>query len=144
MQNILLVPVPSGQASAAKRDLLEAHFINFATLFGSEQWWHVTYAAIARDENGALIGLATLAMQGEDGESSPEIVGVWVHPRVRRQGIGTRLLIACVDKALALGWQKPVRIFGVTIAGHALARRAFGQGLNLDVRSSEDFGVNYS
>lgn len=140
MGTITFVKVPSEQSRAAKQDILQVDTLNFAVLFGNDQWRYVTHAAIARDETGTLVGLASLAMHGEDGEGTPEIVGVWVHPEHRRQGIGTRLLIRCVDEATFLGAQEPVRITGVSIEGHALARRASEQGLWLDVRSSSGFG----
>lgn len=140
MPTITFAEVPSEQSRAAKRDIMQADMLSFALLFSDDRWSHVTHVAIARDEAGTLIGFASLAMHGEDGESTPEIIGVWVHAEHRRQGVGTRLLIRCVDEATRLGAQQPVRIMGVSTEGHALARRAQEQGLRLDVRSSGGFG----
>lgn len=140
MPTITFAEVPSEQSRAAKRDIMQADMLSFALLFSGDRWSHVTHVAIARDEAGTLIGFASLAMHGEDGESTPEIVGVWVHPEHRRKNIGTHLLIRCVNEAQALGVREPVRIFGITNAGHALARRACERGLRLDVRSSIGFG----
>lgn len=140
MITITFAEVPSEQSRTAKQDIMQADMLSWVTLFESDSWRYITHVAIARNEQGALIGLASFAMQGEDGESTPEIVGVWVAPEHRRQGIGTRLLIRCVDEATLLGAHEPIRITGVTNAGHALARRAYEQGLSLEVRSSSGFG----
>jgi ribosomal protein S18 acetylase RimI-like enzyme len=51
-----------------------------------------------------LIGLATIAAEGEQHSGEPTIVGLWVNPLYRRQGYGKKLLedaiTHCVNERL--------------------------------------------
>jgi GNAT superfamily N-acetyltransferase len=63
-----------------------------ALLFGGERWTDADLVAIAGDAHesdaAAIVGLATLALDGHHMRDAPEIIGVWVAPDRRRRGIG--------------------------------------------------------
>jgi GNAT superfamily N-acetyltransferase len=77
-------------------------------LFGGERLSCCDEAVVATSQDGRIVGLATLAPEGETGRW-PEIVGLYVDPAWRRQGIGKRLLTRAVERMAERGLV-PVRI----------------------------------
>lgn len=69
-----------------------------AILFGGERFMWTTWGAMAKTGN-LVIGLATVADEGEMGSGKPTLIGVMVLPDYRRRGIGTQLVRAVVDEA---------------------------------------------
>lgn len=51
-------------------------------------------------------GIATIAMQGEQGSGVPTIVGVYVAPNHRKQGVGRKLLSLALARIEELGGEK--------------------------------------
>jgi ribosomal protein S18 acetylase RimI-like enzyme len=85
-------------------------------------------ATIAEDENGPL-GLLLLAFLAD-----PEAPGFWVEDilaiavaeRVRRRGLGRRLLSAAIERGMAAARHWPVRALRLSVAeGNAPARALF-------------------
>lgn len=110
----------------AVRDLLNRLFagptvLMAATLFGGDRWSCVRDVALALD-GGQPVGIATLAPTDELGGNGPHIIGVWVDPAYRRQGIGTTLLRALRDRSLNLYNMIPT-VVAITAPGLALAQR---------------------
>lgn len=60
--------------------------------------------------NSVIIGAATIAPKGESCEDGPEIVGVFVRPEYRRQGIGKKLINLAIDRCLERGLGKPTMV----------------------------------
>lgn len=66
-------------------------------------------------------------------EGGPQIIGVWVRPSYRRQGIATRL----VQVLAALSpycYGKPVTMLGITRTGAQLLRHVEEAGINIIAR----------
>lgn len=67
-------------------------------LFAGDRWQHVAHVARAVSDH-ISVGMATLAPCDEMGAGGPHIIGVYVLPAYRRQGIGRRLIAALVAKS---------------------------------------------
>lgn len=68
-------------------------------LFAGDRWQHVAHVARAVSDQALSVGMATLAPCDEMGAGGPHIIGVYVLPAYRRQGIGRRLIAALVAKS---------------------------------------------
>jgi GNAT superfamily N-acetyltransferase len=55
---------------------------------------------------GELVGIATIAPEGEQGSGEPTIVGLYVVPEYRRRGIGTELMRAAVERCRERGFAR--------------------------------------
>ncbi len=66
-------------------------------------------AAVWEEEDGKIIGAATIAPKGEQMSGEPTIVGIYVVPGRRREGIGRKLLIAAIERCRERGLV-PVRV----------------------------------
>ena len=78
------------------------------TLLAGDRWSCVSEAAIAEEE-GKIVGIATIAPEGEQMSGEPAIVGLYVLHQYRGRGIGYQLLEAAVDYMLSKGL-KPIRL----------------------------------
>lgn len=94
------------------------------TLFGGDRWSCVRDVALALDRTQP-VGIATLAPTDELGNNGPHIIGVWVDPAYRRQGIGATLLRALRDRSLNR-YNKVATVVAITQPGLALARHVEG------------------
>ena len=54
--------------------------------------------AIAAYEGDVLVGAATIAPKGESGEDMPEVVGLFVLEKYRRQKVGRELLLRAIAR----------------------------------------------
>jgi len=77
---------------------MDIHPIVLACIFGGARLSCCTEHVAVYDEDDVCVGIATIAPEGEQGSGMPTIVGVWVHPLYRKQGIGTSL----VENAIAM------------------------------------------
>ena len=93
----------SGKLNSPPRDI---HLL--VILFGGDRLRCCDEAVLARDSDGQIVGLATLAPDGELGEG-PTVVGLYVSPEHRRRGIGTRVIIRAVERMQERGLT-PVRM----------------------------------
>ncbi len=89
------------RAQALHVRLLAEVPLTAALLFGGDRWGCVVYVALAA-RAGRDVGIATLAPTNEDGDDGPNIIGVWVEPTHRRQGIGRRLLLTLAAESCEL------------------------------------------
>lgn len=96
---------------------------SWVLLFEGERWYHIERVAIALEDNGHIVGLASLEQPCEYNENTPEIIGVWVHPDHRREGIGTALIKALAEESMQCYGQAP-KIVSATKAGAALIKAA--------------------
>lgn len=71
-------------------------------LFGGDRLTCCDEAVITRDASGRIVGLVTLAPDGEMSEG-PALIGLYVLPEYRRQGIGTRLITRAVERMAERG-----------------------------------------
>jgi GNAT superfamily N-acetyltransferase len=101
---------------------------HWITLFAGERLQHVAWFAVEYDDSDQLMGLASLANQGENGRAGPEIIGIWVHPAHRCKGIGLRLVEYLAKQSQQMYGQIPT-IFPVTPESQALCRTASTRGL---------------
>lgn len=70
-----------------------------AILFGGDRWSCVDEAVVA-EEDGRMIGLASIAPEGEMNSGQPTIVGVYVEPAARGRGIGRQVFLAAIDRCI--------------------------------------------
>lgn len=130
--NIEMVPVQDAQS--IWEELLNGAPIAAAILFGGDRWEPVEVVFTARDEDGKLIGLASLSPHTEAGDASEaEMIGAWVHPEHQRRGIGWQLVERVARYAQEV-WDKPLLINGVTMEGKKLAEYAALRGTQLGLR----------
>lgn len=59
---------------------------------------------VATELEGQIAGVATISPEGETGNGVPEIVGMYVHPTLRRLGLGRELLIAAIRRCQVRGF----------------------------------------
>jgi len=103
--------VPSGRGSS------------FAIItIGGERAWVCDEAIVAYTEGGQPIGMATISPEGEDQSGQPEIVGVFVLPGHRRQGIGLELLRQALQRCAERDF-RAVRMTVATKMGARLVAR---------------------
>jgi len=123
--SVTLVPRAAPLAKAAYALVHAAAPLTAALLFGGERWMDADLVAVAGDAHAsdaaAIVGLATLALDGHHMPDAPEIIGVWVAPSRRRRGIG-RALAATLAQAAQDYAGRPALLIPVTPGGVGLAR----------------------
>ena len=62
--------------------------------------------AVAVEVDGVIVGVATIAPQGEMNSGEPTIVGNYVLRKHRSKGLGTKLMAAAVERCRARGFSK--------------------------------------
>ncbi len=125
---------PADETSQAALSLVEQEAMaSWVILFGGDRWHSVQVVAIALDEQGQPVGLASLAPTDEMGEGGPQIIGVWVRPSHRRRGIATRL-VAVLAALSVYCYGKPATLLGVTRAGASLVRHVEAAGITIIAR----------
>lgn len=88
-----------GRDDAATLQFKEVVFqlasISWVICFEADRWLYVESVVLAQSRaDGRNVGMATIAPCNEAGEGGPEIIGVWVHPYVRKRGVGLGLVRA--------------------------------------------------
>ncbi|OGY92690.1 MAG: hypothetical protein A3H70_05015 [Candidatus Komeilibacteria bacterium RIFCSPLOWO2_02_FULL_48_11] len=79
-----------------------------ATLLGGDRWSCVRECVVA-EEDGQILGIATIAPKGEEQSGEPTMVALYVQYEYRGRGIGYQLFEAAVDHMIAKGLV-PVRV----------------------------------
>lgn len=79
-----------------------------ALLLGGDRWSCIDEVALA-NVDGEIVGIATIAPNGEEMSGTPTIVAIYVAHGSRSSGIGCELLEAAVDYMLSKGLE-PIRI----------------------------------
>ena len=89
--------------------LFTAASLKLITLFGGDRASCCDEAIVIKNDGGQIVALATIAPNGEQMSGKPTIVGLYVMPEFRRQGLGRKVLEAaihrCIDRELI-----PIRI----------------------------------
>lgn len=75
-----------------------------AALFGGDRYSCVDEGVALVDQE-VLIGLATIAPEGEQLTGIPTIVGLWIKPQYRMQGNGKLLMKATVERCIERGFE---------------------------------------
>lgn len=83
-----------------------------AILFGGDRLSCVD-EAVAIENNDTVVGIATIAPEGEQMSGEPTIVGLYVRPEHRGKGAGMALLLAAIDRCRERGLV-PVRVDALT------------------------------
>lgn len=83
--------------------------VALATMLAGDRWSCVTEVVIAKMRNGKIVGIATIAAEGEQLNGEPSIVAIYVLHEHRASGIGYQLLEATIDYMLSKGLE-PIRI----------------------------------
>ena len=118
---IVEVSCSADQARAAVDTVAAVAPETSAILFGGDRWTDCDLVAVAILPDGTPVGLATLALRGHHVNNEPEIVGVWVVPERRRQGIGQALVLHLIQTSLNQTGQTPLMV-AVTEDGDALVQ----------------------
>jgi GNAT superfamily N-acetyltransferase len=99
-------------------------------LFGGDRWSPVEVVAIAHNDAGDDVGIATLAPRDEGGNPRPTIIGLWVDPAARRHGIGAALLVALAAESHRR-YRAAAHVQAVTADGHRAIVAAQAAGAHL-------------
>jgi GNAT superfamily N-acetyltransferase len=107
-------------------------------IFGGVRWHQVEVIAVAVDDTGLVVGMASLAPGGEYGEMTPKILGVWVRPHSRMQGIGTLLVKQLAEESLSR-YHAQALVTPYTEPGLALCLRVAAlEAVSLTVRTDSN------
>ena len=87
---------------------------------------------VAAYDGNDLIGAATIAPKGESGADMPEIVGLFVLEKWRRQGVGRELLLRAISRCRERG-RVPLRLNILSRAASTLVKN-LPPDLLVDVR----------
>jgi len=79
---------------------------------------------------GEIVGLATIAPEGEMHEGQPTIVALYVRHQFRGQGYGRKILMATIDRMRERGLSKPFRADATSSPGFRAC-----QGLSEDYQA---------
>lgn len=141
MNNIkITVTDRNDQLVAAAKNIVENIAIqSWVLLFEGERWYYIERVAIALEDNDSIVGLASLEQPCEYNDNMPDIVGVWVIPDHRRQGIGTALVKALAEEAMQRYGQAP-KIVSATKAGAALIKAAERDNVEIIAVNAGGFG----
>ena len=74
--------------------------------------------AMGLDVDGEVVGVATIAPLGEENSGQPDIVGLYVRPKFRRQGYSLQLLESALARCEERGLPLPVKV--VVLSGRLL------------------------
>lgn len=80
-----------------------------AILFGGDRL-SCCDEGIVMNDNGKLIGLATIAPEGEENSGQPTIVGLYVLPEYRQKGFGAQILKRTLERCIERGLNKNSKI----------------------------------
>lgn len=84
--------------------------IGKATLFAGAKLWGCDEILALKDEGGRILGLVTIAADGEDESGVPTIVALYVVHEARRRAygvsVGALLFAAAVERCIARGFEK--------------------------------------
>jgi hypothetical protein len=107
-------------------------------LFGSKTWPFVTVVAIAVDQDGTVVGLASLGLMQVAGlPDIPCLFGVHVHKDARMLGIATALVETVAAECFRL-YAAPPYVAAITHGGLASARKAQRRGAWLFISDRTD------
>lgn len=99
--------------------------------------------AVGVEVGGRIVGVATIAPQGEQMSGQPTIVALYVLSAFRRQGYGRALMAAAIRRCLERGFQKiRVDVLSVRVVGiiNSLSEELRSV---LDVRDLTSSGVDF-
>ena len=113
-----------------QRLLLRVPQLSYMVLFSGDRWAPVEVVAVAADDDGRDVGLATLAPRDEAGVQRPTIIGLWVAQAARRRGIATALLGALADESHRL-YGCAAHIQAATVEGGRAIDAAVAAGVDL-------------
>lgn len=101
--------VPKGEAASWVHSLHSSKpSMALGLLLGGDRWLCVDEVALATVDH-AVVGIATIAPEGEMRDGEPTIVAIYVLHEHRASGVGYELLEATVDYMLSKGLE-PIRI----------------------------------
>lgn len=94
------------EVSRASSELFESadNKVAIATLLGGDRL-SVCEEAVCAKKDGKTIGMITISHMGEGQTGNPSLVGMYVLPEFRKQGIGKDLLEQAIAQGRELGWE---------------------------------------
>ncbi len=87
-----------------------------ACLFGGDRFSCID-EAVGLEVGGEIVGLASIAPEGEMREGKPTIVGLYVRHPFRRAGYGKAIMMATIDRMRERGLSKPYRADATSTLG---------------------------
>ena len=88
------------KAQAFINDCRYTHPFAVAILFSGDRAIGCKHKFVVENNSGEVIGVATLAPEGEQCSGDPTLVGIMIHGAHRRQGYGTALLVHVIEFAI--------------------------------------------
>ena len=112
-----------------------------ACLFGGDRFGCID-EAVALELEGDIVGLATIAPEGEMHEGKPTIVGLYVRHQFRGNGYGREIMVATIDRMRERGLAKPYRADATSTPGlHACQGLPEDYKADLDIRDMSMGGL---
>lgn len=118
---------------SAKEKVMTQAMLSWVLLFEGDRWRYVERVAVAmRDDEP--IGIASLAPCDEEGNNGPQVIGVWVAPEWRKQGIGVQLVKTLAEESQKL-YGQAATIYGVSVGGQALVQAIAKENIQIKAKS---------
>ncbi len=130
MPDIVIVEPGHPLAQQALHLVQNEAMLSWVILFGGDRWHCVEHVAVAMQDNEP-VGMATLSPHDEMSAGGPHVIGIWVHPEYRRQGIATEMLKILVEESQRRYGTVPT-VVPVTRVGLHLIESALRQGIALE------------
>lgn len=109
--------------------------LSWIILFGGDRWHYVEWVAVALNEEGNPVGLASLAPCDEMATGGPNLIGLWVAPAYRRQGIGKALVRQVASEAWSR-YGKGATMLAITKAAVGLANKLYEENVPIECKNS--------
>jgi GNAT superfamily N-acetyltransferase len=109
--------------------------LSWVLLFEGDRWHYVECCAVALNDEGQPVGLASLSPTDEMGAGGPNVIGLWVSPPYRRQGTG----LALVARLAQESWERYGRgapMLAITKAAVGLANILYQENVPIDCKNA--------
>lgn len=91
------------------------HGVIKGILFSGDRFHCCDEAIVGYNEEGKFIGIATISPKGEYHDGTPDVIGLYVAPELRRQGYGLQILTAAIERCIERNLPSPfIRITAIS------------------------------
>lgn len=92
-----------------REELFRKDPLPVATLLSGDRIYCCDEVVVGKTVLGKIVGVATIAPNGEENSGQPTIVALYVHPDHRRKGYGQKIMTAAVQRCIQRGF-KQIRV----------------------------------
>lgn len=89
-----------------REDLFRKDPIPIATLLSGDRIYCCDEVDAGKTAFGTIVGVATIAPNGEENSGQPTIVALYIHPNRRHKGYGLKIMTAVVERCVERGFTK--------------------------------------